>query len=411
MRRVVITGLGAVCAPGIGVKALWEALLEQRSGISLVTRYDTEDMQSRIGGEVKDFDPFKLIDRRMRPKRLSRQAQFALVAGQEAVADSGMSLEQLRAVRSGVVLGSAFANIEAVAETALKVQEKGPNHGTAAAVPLINMQSQATALVEMLGLENAPALCVSTSCMAGVDAVTLGCDMIRAGRAEAMICGGTDAPLSRTPAAEFQLAGMCSTRNAEPGRASRPFDRERDNGLLAEGAGIVVLETLEHALARGARPYAEILGYATCRDPAGAPAAAGLSDAMRGALENAGCAQDGVECVCAWGSGDPVIDREETRAIKAVFGARAYDLAIHSIKAVTGNPLAAAGALQMVSSAMAFRCGLVPPTTNYEHPDLDCDLDYVAGAPRRIRLRRLLLNAHGLGGGNTSLVMGAPPLA
>ncbi len=405
-RRVVITGLGAVSAAGIGVSAFWKALLEGRSGIKTITNYNASDMISTIAGEVRDFDPIKLIEPRLKPKRLSRQAQFGVVAANEAVADAGLDAKTLRTRRCGVILGSALCNVEEIAASALKVDERGARFAHPTAIPLINMQAQVAVIVDMLGMENVPAFCVSSACTSGMDAVSLACDMIRAGQVDAMICGGTDAPLSRSPAAEFIQAGMCSTRNDEPERASRPFDRERDNGLLAEGAGVVILERLDDALDRDATPYAELLGEHSCRDPEGGGPGSGLVQTMQLAMRNARCRETDVDYISAWGCGDPKVDQIETNSIKQVFGERAYDIAISSIKAVIGNPLAAAGALQMVAAAMSLRHGLLPPTANYEHGDLDCDLDYIQSKPRRALLRRVLLNGHGLGGGNNTLVLG-----
>jgi 3-oxoacyl-[acyl-carrier-protein] synthase II len=405
-RRVVITGLGAVCAAGIGVPALWQALLSGKSGIGPITRFDTTGMESRIGGEVKDFEPLKLIDTRLRPKRLSRQAQFSLVAAGEALRDAKLTNQMLKPRDGAVILGSALSSLNEAEETALKVERSGARFASAASVPRLNMQGQATALVEMLELENVPSLCVSTSCMGGIDAAALGASLIKSGQCDFVVCGGTDAPLSRMPAAEIAQAGLMSRRNEEPERASRPFDRERDNGLLAEGAGIVILEEYQAALNRGIKPYAEILGSHTCRDAYGAMPGTGLAITMRAALDNAGCDDALVDYISAWGCGDPNVDRYETESVKQIFGTRAYELAISSIKAVTGNPFAAAGALQLIAGSMSFRHGLIPPTANYEHRDLDCDLDYIQGNPRRLRLRRILVNAHGLGGGNTSMVLG-----
>ena len=405
-RRVVITGLGAVSAAGIGVPALWEALLSGRSGIGPITSFDTTGMESRIGGEVKHFNPLKLIDGRLRPKRLSRQAQFSLVAAGEALADAKLNNEILRARSGAVILGSVLSGLNEAEETALKVERNGARFASAAAVPRLNMQGQATALVEMLELENSPSLCVSTSCMGGIDAVALGASMIKSGQCDFVVCGGTDAPLSRMPAAEISQAGLMSRRNDEPERASRPFDRERDNGLLAEGAGIVILEERDAALTRGVAGYAEILGSHTCRDLRGAMPGTGLALSMRSALDNAGCGEAQIDYISAWGCGDPNVDRYETESVKEIFGARAYSIAVGSIKAVTGNPFAAAGALQLIAGSLSFQHDVIPPTANYEHVDLDCDLDYVQGAPRRVRLRHVLVNAHGLGGGNTSMVLG-----
>jgi 3-oxoacyl-[acyl-carrier-protein] synthase II len=405
-RRVVITGLGAVSAVGVGVAELWESLLSGKSGIDTITRFDTTGMSSQIGGEVKNFNAQHLLGSRLRPKRLSRQAQFALVAGKEAVADAGLDEAALQRRKCGVVLGSALYNAEEIATHALQIEDRGVGSMRATALPLISVQSQAAAMTEMFRLENTPAFCVSTACMSGVTAIATGCSMIESGECDLVICGGTDA-LSMCPAAELIQAGLCSTRNEEPARASRPFDRERENGLMAEGAGVIVLESFEAAAARKAEPYAELIGDHACRDPEGSASGGGLAQTMQTALDNAGCAPENVDYISAWGCGDPDFDRMETEAIKQVFGAHAYRLAVSSIKAVVGNPLGAAAALQVIAGAMSLRHHLLPPTANYDHHDLDCDLDYIMGRPRRVRARNLLVNAHGLGGGNGCLVMSA----
>ncbi len=405
-RRVVITGVGAVSAAGVGMPALWQALLDGRSGIGPITLFDPSGVPSKIAGEVKNFDPVKLIDARLKPKRLSRQAQFALVAAAEAAQDAGLDNRALRARQCGVVLGSALSNAQEIAANMRQMDDRGAGTIRPSALPIISMHSQATAVVEMFEMDNIPAFSVSNACMSGINAVTTARAMIRSGQVDAMICGGTDAPLEHSPATEIIAAGMCSFRNDEPERASRPFDRERDNGLLAEGAAIVILERLDTALDRGATIYAELLGDHTCRDPEGMPPGTGWARTIRAALQNARCDPALVDYISAWGCGDPLLDRMETQAIKEVFGERAFDLAVSSIKAVTGNPLGAAGPLQLATAAMSLRHGILPPTANYEHADIDCDLDYIQGGPRRARARRLLLNTHGMGGGNTCLVLG-----
>ena len=410
-RRVVITGLGAVCAAGVGVPALWQALLAERSGIGPITLFDPTGLPSRIAGEVRNFDPAKLIDARLKPKRLARQAQFAVVAAAEAVDDAGFARKELQAQRCGVVLGSALSNPQEIAANVRQMEARGAASVRPSMLPAINIQGQATAVAELFELQNSPAFCVSTSCMSGISAVTTARSMILAGQSDVMICGGTDAPLDHSPATEMIAAGMCSFRNDEPERASRPFDRERDNGLLAEGAGVVILERLDMALDRGATIYAEILGDHSCSDQDGTPPGSGWPQTIRTALQNALCDPSLVDYVSAWGCGDPLLDRMETQALKEVFGSRAHDLAVSSIKAVTGNPLGAAGPLQLAASAMSIRHGLLPPTANYEHGDIDCDLDYIQGAPRRARPRRVLLNTHGMGGGNTCVILGPAPRA
>ena len=405
-RRVVVTGVGAVSAAGVGVQKLWSALLDARSCISSIENYDSEGMRSRIGGEVKDFDPAKLIEPRLKPKRLARQGQFALVASAEAVANAQLQPTYLREHRCGVVLGSASCNTGEIAAAALRVHEKGPNQLSPATMGIFNMQSQVSAVIDQFELQNVQGLSIAGACTSGIDAIVMGADMIRAGQAEIVICGGTDSPLSRTGGSVLIQAGICSSRNDEPERASRPFDRERDNGLMAEGAAVVVLERRDLVLDRGGDYYAEWLGDHTIRDAQDGLSGNGLGSAMSGALQNALCALGDIDYISAWGCGDPLIDQVETQAIKEVFGERAYDIAVSSIKAVTGNPLAAGGALQMVAGALTLHHRLLPPTANYEHGDLDCDLDYIRGSPRRARPRRILLNAHGQGGGNTCVVLG-----
>ena len=408
-RRVVITGLGAISAAGVGAAILWEKLLAGQSAISYITRYEAGDMSSRIGGEVKDFDPVKLIDPRLKPKRLSRQGQFAAVATREAVDHAGLDNQVLRRRKCGVVLGSANCNVEEISTAAIRVENRGSTQISPSSMALMSMQGQVTTLVDMLELQNVPAFSIAGACTSGIDAVATAVEMIQSGQTDTMICGGTDAPLSRTAASALIQAGICSNRNDAPELASRPFDRERDNGLLGEGAGIVVLERLDQARERGATIYAEWLGDHASRDPDGSDPGSGLNMTMVSAMHNARCQASEIDYISAWGCGDPMIDRLETAAIKQVFGARAYDLAVSSVKGVTGNPLGAAGALQLVAAALSFHHGLLPPTANYEHGDLDCDLDYIQGQPRRIRPRRIMLNAHGQGGGNTSVVLGPAP--
>lgn len=403
-RRVAVTGLGAVSAAGIGYAALWDALLNCRSGIRLITRFDTTGLDSKIAGEVRDFDPMRLIEQRLKPKRLSRQAQFAVVAAQEAARDAGLNPANLRGRRVAIIMGSAIGALEAITESAVRIQEKGFRRADPTIVSQGNHQASALSIAEMLEVDQAFAMSVSNACIAGLDAIKVGCELIRGNRYDVVICGGTDAPISRTPWAEFTLAGLNNTRNDEPERAVRPFDRERETGLLGEGSGIVVLEEAEAAEDRGARPYVEIVGEYACIDPDKDRPCGGMVHTMRGALQNASCALKEVDFISAWGPGHPVLDRIETEAIKEVFGSRAYDIPVCSIKGVIGSPLGAAGALQTVAVALSYKHKLLPPTTNWEHRDVDCDLDYIAARPRRANLRKTLLNAHGVGGGNTSLV-------
>ena len=406
-RRVSVTGLGAVCAGGIGYPALWDSLLNCRSGIGPITRFDAAGLDSRIAGEVKNFEPTRLIEPRLKPKRLSRQSQFAVVATMEAVRDAGLSSQYLRKRRVAVIIGSATSALDMVTQSALKIQEKGAHRGDPTIVGMANQQASAYAVVELLELKDAFAMSVSNACVSGLDAIKVGCDLIRRNRFDVVICGGTDAPVSRTPWAEFALLGMTSTRNDEPERAVRPFDRERQGGLLAEGGGIVILEETSEARDRDANLYAEIVGEHAYMDSDKTRPSGGLAQTMQGALRNAACDVEEIDFISAWGCGDPTQDRVETEVIKEVFGNRAYDIPVGSIKGIIGSPLGAAGALQTVALALSYRNCLLPPTTNWEYRDLDCDLDYIPEKPRRASLRKSILNAHGIGGGNTSVVFSA----
>ncbi len=403
-RKVVVTGLGAVSAAGIGYPALWDALLNCRSGIGPITRFDTTGLDSRIAGEVRDFEPVQLIETRLKPRRLARQAQFALVAAAEAARDAGLSSRDLRGARVAVVVGSAIGALDVVTESALRVEAKGVSRGDPGIVGMGNQQASALAVAELLEVNEAFAMSVSNACVAGLDSIKVGCELIRGNRFDIVICGGTDAPISRTPWAEFTLIGLNATRNNQPQAAVRPFDRERETGLLGEGSGIVILEESESAKSRGAKRYVEIVGEHACVDADKNRPGGGLATTMRGAMRNARCPLDEVDFISAWGCGHITLDRIETEVIKEVFDQRAYDIPVGSIKGVIGSPLAAAGALQTVAMALCYQHHVIPPTTNWEYRDADCDLDYIHARPRRVKLRKALLNAHGLGGGNTSMV-------
>lgn len=407
-RRVVITGIGAVCAGGNSAPALWQSLLQGRSGIGPITRFDSTGLESTIAGEVKNFDPTRLIEPRLKPKRLARQAQFAVVAAAEAVRDAGLTAQALLGRKVGIVIGSSVSSLESVAESALRVHEKGPGHAIGMSVLACNMQGSALAVADLLQLDQAMAMMVSTACASGVDAVRISYDLLRSGRFDLVICGGTDAPVSKTPCAEFSMIGMNSRRNDEPEKAVRPFDRESDDSLIAEGGAILVLEDNQAAADRGATAYVEILGADSALDPKHSGSGSGLELSMRGALENASCTPKDIDFISAWGCGNPNSDRVETQCIKRVFGEHAYDLAVGSIKGVTGLPLGAAGVLQIVSTALSHRHHLLPPTLNSENGHVDLDLDYVRGKARRIKLRKSLINAHGMGGNNVSLVLSQP---
>ena len=408
-RRVVVTGLGALSAAGLTKEALWESLLAGRSGIGPVTRFDASGMSSRIAGEVKDFNPIHTIDPALKPRRMSRQTQLGVAAAMQAIKDAQLTPAFLKNRAVATIIGVASGSCEMVSDSALMVEKHGPLHASRMAVGSATPQATSAAVSRLFEAKQNLVVGVSSACAAGLDAVGKAFHMISSGRVDLAICGGADAPISRTPMAEFSASGLLSTHNHEPLRGGRPFDRERSGGVIAEGAAVAILETLDSARARGISCYMEICGYDSCIDSGDDQPGSGLEPAMQGALVHGSCTPDEIDYISAWGPGDPIFDHCETRAIKNVFGPRAYQIAVSSIKGVIGNSLAGAGPLQMTALAFAFRDRMIPPTCNYEHSDIFCDLDYVRNTPRRANLRRALINAHGVGGGNSCLLVSGPP--
>lgn len=404
-RRVVVTGLGALSAAGLTKEALWESLLAGRSGIGPVTRFDASGMSSRIAGEVKDFDPANTIDPTLKPRRMSRQTQLGVVAAMQAIRDAELSPAFLKARTVATIIGVASSSCEAASETAILVEKHGPLHASRQFVSASTPQATSAAVSKLFEAKQSLAVSVSSACAAGLDAIGKAFHLVRAGRVDLALCGGADAPISRTPMAEFAACGMLSTHNHEPLRGGRPFDRERTGGVIAEGAAVAVIETLDSARARGANCYLEICGYDSCVDFEDDLPGSGLEAAMQGAIMHSSASLDRIDYISAWGPGDPQFDLRETQAIKKVFGERAYHIAVSSIKGVIGNALSAAGPLQMTALAHAFRDRMIPPTCNCELSDVFCDLDYVRDVPRRANLRSALINAHGVGGGNSCLLV------
>ena len=406
-RRVVVTGLGAVSAAGTGARALWDTLVQGRSCIRAFTRYNTGGMDLNVAAEVTDFEATKLIPPRLRPRRMARQTQFAVVAAMEALADAGLTPAALAGRRVAVIVGSAAGTMEVLEETTLQVDRSGPKSISPVSISGSNLQAAPVAVAELLEMPAANVIGLMNNCTSGVDAIGTAVDLIRFGRYDLVVAGGSEAPLSYMVTSVITASGIC-TKSDRPDDASRPFDRERDGGVLGEGAGMVVLEAASAAEERGARPYVEISGTHSCPDERRDLPSSGLEFTMRGALENAGCSARDVDFISAWGCGHPLFDRCETDAIRHVFGNEAYRVAVGSIKGAIGIPLGASGPLQLVALALSHRHNLLPPTVNWRHGDLDCDLDYVGPAPRRVQLRKTLLNAHGLSGGNISIVLSNP---
>ncbi len=406
--RVVITGMGILAPNGIGNDEFWESLINGRSGIGPITLFDASELKSRIAGEVKNFDPHDYIEPELKPRRMARHTQFAYAATMMALEDAGLEIsERDLPSPTPIVVGVSTSAMDIIERSISDFDRRGANGMSPTAVGALTPQAAANAIADRIGAR-AHAATVSSACPSGLDAVALAADMVRSGAAELAIAGGADAPITRHTFAAFIATGLSSFRNREPEKASRPFDSERDTGVISEGAGMFVLETLERAEARGAKIYLEIDGYARQRDRAPDDPASGLADSMRLALANACRSENDVDYISAYGPGHPVLDAAEVRYIKEVFGERAYSIPISSIKGVTGNPLAAGGPFQLAACALSFRDQIIAPTTNCELPDPECDLDFVPLRARKAKLNCILMNVRGLGGSASSLVVSRP---
>lgn len=402
--RVVITGMGVLAPNGTGLEAFWSSLLAGRSGVGPITLFDASDLESRIAGEVKNFDPFGFIESEMKPRRMARHTQLAYAAAMMALKDAGLEIDEDLPSLVPVVIGVSTSAMDIIERSISDFQRRGPSAMSPAAVGALTPQAAANIIADRLG-KQADAATVSSSCPSGLDAVALATNMIRSGEAELAIAGGADAPITKHTFAAFTATGLSSCRNGTPEKASRPFDVDRDSGVISEGAGVFVLESLERAESRGARTYLEITGYARQRDHSPEYPGSGLVDSMNLAMANAGRAKGDIDYISAYGPGHPVLDVAEVRCIKEVFGDRAYAIPVSSIKGVTGNPLAAGGPMQIAACALSFRDQMIAPTTNLEVADPECDLDLVPRHPRRLKLDCILMNVRGLGGGASSLVI------
>lgn len=407
-KRVVITGLSAITPLGNNKDLFWQALLEGRSGIGPITRFDASPYPTRIAGEVKDFDPSLYMDRK-EAKRMDRFTQYAVACSKMAIEDAQIDLQNLSLDQTGVVLGSGIGGLETLEETARVLHEKGPGRISPFFVPMMISNMAAGQVAIALGVSG-PNITVVSACASATNAIGESFKMIARGAAEVVITGGVEA--SVTPLA---LAGFCSmkalsTRNDEPQRASRPFDAERDGFVMGEGGGVLILESLEHAQKRGATIYAEVLGYGSTDDAyhitAPHPEAVGMAGAMKKAVADAGLKPEDVDYINAHGTSTDLNDKLETKAIKAVFGDHAAKIAISSTKSMTGHLLGAAGGIEMVASALSVLNDIVHPTINYENPDPECDLDYVPNKSREKKVNYALSNSFGFGGHNATVLIG-----
>jgi 3-oxoacyl-[acyl-carrier-protein] synthase II len=406
-RRVVITGLGAIAPNGIGKDRFWEGLIQGRSGIRRITRFDTSEFPCQIAGEVADFQPTTFITPH-EAKRMSRVSQFAVAAAKMALQDADLEVTTENARRIGVCFGTSAGKGEIFETDYLAFLERGVR----GIHPLTFTQFPPHGVSSVVSIESGVSgVCgsVATGCTSGLDALYWGSTQIGLGRATAMVVGSAEALLSPFAFASICASGVLSKRNEPPEEASRPFELHRDGIVLSEGAGAVVLEELSHAEERNATIYAEVLGFGTARDGAelvrcdisGSDMARVIDTALYQSRLPTHC----IDYINAHGIGLRDYDKAETNAIKVVFRDRAYHIPVSSIKSMIGQPFAAGGSLQMVASCLTLQHGVIPPTINYDTPDPDCDLDYVPNRARRARVRALLVHAHGMGGTDSALVL------
>ena len=405
--RAVVTGMGVLAANGIGVASFWDSLVAGRSGIGPITHFDASEFPIRMAGEVSGFDVNQFVLPKVKPKRLGRHTQLALAAVQMGLDDAGLSRADLAAAgRLPLYVGVSTSAIDVVEHAKELLIARGPHKISPYIVSECQPNAVVSAIRSYLDVSTSP-MTYSTACAAGLDALAAAARGIRSGHIDLAVVVGTDSPLNPLTVASFAATGLVPELTDDPRTASCPFDLKRAGGIMAEGAAVLVLESWSHAMARGATPVLEILGYGTCCDDVGAETASGLRYTMQQAIEHSGLHTDEIDYISAHSPSDPVIDRVETAAIKAVFGSRAYRFPVSSVKGVTGNPLSAIGPIQAIACALGLKHGLVPPTANYSTPDPECDLDIVPGQAYAMQYRRALINVHGMGGGNSSLVVQA----
>ena len=406
-KRVVVTGMGCISPLGNDVASMWRNLLAGKSGVGLISHYDSSEYKSRVAAEVKDFDAGALFGVR-EARRMDRFAQFALAAAYQAVEHAGLEISDSNRDHIGVVIGSGIGGISTLLEQISIMIERGPSRVSPFLVPMMIPDTSAGTVAIQLGVRG-PNMAVVTACATGTNAVGEATEIIRRSAADVVLAGGTEAAI--VPIAMAGLGNMTAltTRNDDPERASRPFDLNRDGFVMGEGSAILVLESLEHAMGRNAPLLAEVSGYGTSNDAyhisAPAESGAGAARCIRLALEDAGLAITDIDYINAHGTSTPLNDKSETAAIKTVFGEQAYQIPISSTKSMTGHLLGASGALEAIVSVMTLQDGMMHPTINYETPDPECDLDYVPNTARPGDIRHVMSNSFGFGGHNATIIL------
>lgn len=406
-RRVVVTGLGLITACGNSVADTWDALMRGESGVDFIKKFDTEKFTVKIAAEVKNFDPLTFIEKK-EARRMGSFTHFAIAAADEAVKDSGLKIDETNAEMVGTYISSGIGDFWAIEREHEKLLHQGPDRVSPFFIvsAIVNL---AAGNVSIRHGAKGPNSATATACAAGAHAIGDSFRLIERGDADVMICGGAESAITPMSVAGFaSMKALCSSHNDDPKHASRPFDAERDGFIIGEGSGILILEELEHAKARGAKIYAELVGYGmsgdafhvTMPDETGS----GAIRVMQKALKDAEISPEQVGYINAHGTSTPYNDKFETLAIKQTFGEHAYKLAVSSTKSMTGHALGAAGGIEAVISVLSLYNETLPPTTNYEHPDPDCDLDYVPNEARKAKVEYALSNSFGFGGTNACLI-------
>ncbi len=404
-RRVVVTGLGALTPVGNSTEEYWAALTQGKSGIGPITKFDAKNLPTRIAGEVRNFDPLKWMDKK-EARRLDPYLKYAIACAAMAMEDAALNVEKVERNRFGVLVGSGIGGITTLLDSHKDLLEQGPDRVSPFFIPMLII-NMASGLISMRYGAKGPNSAVVTACATGNHAIGDAFEIIQRNDADVMIAGGAEAIVTELTFAGFCQMKAMSTRNDEPTRASRPFDAQRDGFVCSEGGGLVILESLEHAVKRDARIYAEIIGYGMTSDAhhmtAPDPEGDGAARCMAEALRDAEIAPTEVGYINAHGTSTPYNDKFETMAIKRVFGQHALRLAVSSTKSMIGHLLGAAGGVEAIATILAIHHGLLPPTINYETPDPECDLDYVPNQARKQEVEIALSNAFGFGGTNATL--------
>lgn len=405
--RVVITGMGVISPLGLNLGTTWEGLIAGKSGIDHITLFDAAGLETQIAGEVKGFQPTDYISRKD-TRHMDRFAQLAVVASIQALEQSGIKTSRENECDIGIVVGSGIGGLTTLFNQTRVLLDKGPDRVSPFLIPMMIADVAAAQVSIVLGVRG-PNLCTTSACSSGSDAIGVAGEIIRRGDAQVMIAGGSEAVINPVGIAAFNACKALSTRNDEPKLASRPFDAERDGFIISEGAGILILENLEHARRRGVEILAEFIGYGASADAYHVTqpleSGEGAASAMGMALKKAGIAATKIDYINAHGTSTLLNDRMETRAIKTVFGPAAYKIPVSSTKSQLGHLIGGAGAVEAAISIQVMRKGVIPATINLIYPDPECDLDYVPNVPRRAKVRTVLSNSFGFGGHNSSIIL------